>query len=73
MTGESMQELKAEIFGEKGPRPKLLINLAPFLIEPLLSKAISIAYAVRGHMNVSVFFRHWHGRINFLRPRKKNY
>jgi hypothetical protein len=46
MTDQSAVDLKDTIFGEKGLNPDLLIHLAPYLTEPLLSRAISIAYAV---------------------------
>ena len=46
MTDQFAMDLKDTIFGEKGLNPDLLIHLAPYLTEPLLSRAISIAYAV---------------------------
>lgn len=46
MTGQSIRDLKDAIFGEEGASPELLIYLAPFLAEPLLSRSISIANAV---------------------------
>lgn len=46
MIEQSIRDLKEAIFSEKGLNPDLLIHLAPYLTEPLLSRAISIAYAV---------------------------
>lgn len=46
MTNPSIRDLKDAVFGQKGPSPDLLIQLAPFLAEPLLSRAISIANAI---------------------------
>lgn len=46
MTGESIKDLKEVIFCQEGPSPELLIDLAPFLTEPLLSRAIAVANAV---------------------------
>jgi len=46
MTGRSTRNIKDSVFGDKDLDPGLLIDLAPFLAEPLLSRAISIANAV---------------------------
>lgn len=46
MTGRSVRDIKESVFGVKGPGPELLIHLAPFLAEPFLSRAISVANAV---------------------------
>jgi len=46
MTSQSIRDLKDAVFGQEGPSTELLIQLAPFLTEPLLSRSISIANAV---------------------------
>ncbi len=46
MTDQSIKDLKDAVFCQEGPSPELIIDLAPFLTEPLLSRAISVANVV---------------------------
>jgi hypothetical protein len=46
MTDWPMQELRAELFGEEGPKPDLLLDLASVLPESLLPQAIKLARAI---------------------------
>ena len=46
MTERRMQQLRAKLFGEEGPKPGLLLDLAPVLPESLLPRTIEIAHAI---------------------------
>ena len=46
MTERRMQQLRANLFGEEGPKPDLLLDLAPVLPESLLPRAIELARAI---------------------------
>jgi hypothetical protein len=46
MADQFTQELSEMLSGKEGPSPDILIDLAPFLPESLLSRAIEIALAI---------------------------
>lgn len=72
MTDQSIRDLKDAIFCQEGPSPELLIGLAPFLTEPLLSRAIAVANAVTDPYQRALILLALAGSVHISDARRKS-